>query len=313
MADADKGARYLDAERERRPKMVKPTDLEDAVVALWKSGMPRGDRTGWLSVDEFYSVAPGHLTIVTGWPSSGKSEWVDALLMNLAPRGWLFAVHSPENLPHEQHLGKLLEKFFRKPFPHGPTDRISIEEIRDGLDAIAQHFHFIRPGRVDDSLSLTDIIEASEEFFVADTSEQKHGLLIDPWNELENLRPREMSETDFIGHSLRKLKAWARAHKVHVWIVAHPRKIPRSDDGKLPVPTPDSISDSQHWWNKADVNITVHRDLHADTEAVDIYVQKVRFKHIGKRGRATLKFDKVTGTYAEFLKSVTTGRAPYSD
>ena len=27
----------------------------------------------------------------------------------------------------------------------------------------------------------------------------------------------------------------------------------------------------------------------------------------------TLKFDKVTGTYAEFLKSVTSGRAPYSD
>ena len=43
----------------------------------------RGVSTGWNSVDEYYRVVPGELTIVTGVPNSGKSEWIDALLYNI--------------------------------------------------------------------------------------------------------------------------------------------------------------------------------------------------------------------------------------
>lgn len=43
-------------------------------------------------------VVPGELTIVTGVPNSGKSEWIDALLCNLNHSvGWKFALCSMEN------------------------------------------------------------------------------------------------------------------------------------------------------------------------------------------------------------------------
>ena len=43
-------------------------------------------------------MVPGELTIVTGVPNSGKSEWIDALLINLALREqWTFAMCSMEN------------------------------------------------------------------------------------------------------------------------------------------------------------------------------------------------------------------------
>lgn len=46
----------------------------------------------------FFQVLPGELTIVTGVPNSGKSEWIDALLCNLNHReGWTFALCSMEN------------------------------------------------------------------------------------------------------------------------------------------------------------------------------------------------------------------------
>lgn len=46
----------------------------------------------------FYQVVPGELTIVTGVPNSGKSEWIDALLCNLNEiAGWKFALCSMEN------------------------------------------------------------------------------------------------------------------------------------------------------------------------------------------------------------------------
>jgi hypothetical protein len=42
-------------------------------------------------------VIPGELTIVTGVPNSGKSEWIDALLANLAEQhDWCFALCSME-------------------------------------------------------------------------------------------------------------------------------------------------------------------------------------------------------------------------
>src|SRR5690606_17801830 len=66
-----------------------------------------------------------------------------------------------------------------------------------------------------------------------------------------------------------------------------------------PVPTPYDISGSAHWYNKADNIITVHRNQAEQTQDVDIHVQKVRFKHIGHIGVATLKYDKVTARYFE--------------
>lgn len=42
-------------------------------------------------------IVPGELTIVTGIPNSGKSEWIDALLCNLSENeGWSFAMCSME-------------------------------------------------------------------------------------------------------------------------------------------------------------------------------------------------------------------------
>lgn len=60
-------------------------------------------------------VVPGELTIVTGLSNSGKSEWLDALTVNLAEQyGWRFAMCSLENTVTE-HGRKLMEKYTRKP------------------------------------------------------------------------------------------------------------------------------------------------------------------------------------------------------
>jgi twinkle protein len=46
-------------------------------------------------------VVPGELTVVTGVPNSGKSEWLDALAVNLMKgHGWSIAYCSLENPPN---------------------------------------------------------------------------------------------------------------------------------------------------------------------------------------------------------------------
>jgi twinkle protein len=276
-----------------------PCQLLPAVEALWHAGLPPGDRTGWPSLDRHYTVAEGQVTVVTGWPGSGKSEWLDALLVNLMRQDWHTAYFSPENLPTEIHHVKLLEKISGKPFGPGPTERMTIEDIRKFTIDFGAKFSWIEAPTDESSLSAQQVIEAATPW-LDNFRGKRRGLVIDPWNELEHWRPPALSETEYISKTLSFVRRWARQTKVHVWIVAHPQKMRREADGKLPVPKPDMISGSQHWWNKADNAITVWRDMEKpEDQAVDIHVQKIRFKHIGRPGVVGLRYDRVTGRYHE--------------
>lgn len=297
MADAEKGAAFLDAQAAQRPAIVMPTDLLARVQQLWRDGLPPGDRTGWPSLDKLYTVMPGQLTVVTGWPSSGKSEWLDALLVNLMRQGWKTAIFSPENHPLEFHATKLIEKVSGKPFGHGPTERVAFEDIPEHLDDLSS-FAFLTSVS-GDAIPAHAIIDAVTPW-LSQYEGQKRGLVIDPWNELEHWRPPNLSETEYVSQTLSMLRGWARANAVHVWVVAHPRNLRRDEGVKLSPPRLDQISGSQHWWNKADCGITVHRDQTPGAAMeVEIHVQKCRFKHVGKIGVTALRYDIVTGRYHE--------------
>lgn len=303
MANAEKGATFLDAETARKPKILGPLAHREELHELWRNGLRPGDRTGWPSLDKFYTVAPGQLTVITGWPGAGKSEWLDALLVNISKQGWKVAIFSPENQPVGLHIAKLLEKRCGKPFGAGPTERMSMEEVDEVADELEQSFGFMQCGT--GALSTKDVLESATPFL--EKCEGKRALVIDPWNELEHWRPSDRSETEYVSQTLSMIRNWARMNNVHVFIVAHPQKM-RREEGKLPIPRPDMISGSQHWWNKADAAICVWRDFdNLDSQNVDIHVQKVRFKHIGRPGLVTLRYDRVTGRYAEIIRQVTAG------
>ena len=68
-----------------RSAHVSPSSLFTETLKLYEGGgWPKGTSTGWRSLDELYTIGLGQWTAVTGVPGSGKSEWVDALLVNLA-------------------------------------------------------------------------------------------------------------------------------------------------------------------------------------------------------------------------------------
>ncbi|MGH7114917.1 MAG: toprim domain-containing protein [Stellaceae bacterium] len=50
-------------------------DFVDEVLSLYRDGRRRGLSTGWASLDEHMTVRPGEVSIVTGIPNSGKSEF----------------------------------------------------------------------------------------------------------------------------------------------------------------------------------------------------------------------------------------------
>ncbi len=260
---------------------------------IYDKGIGRGETTGYPTVDEIYTIAPGQLTIVTGHPSSGKSEFVDQLMVNLAQeKGWRHAICSFENEPR-LHIAKLVSKYMRKPFFDGPTPRMTKRELEQGKSFVQSNFSFLY--QADGSLASLDSI--LERLRVAVMRHGIRGAVIDPYNYIA--KPKDVAETDWISNMLSQVRLFAQAHEVHVWFVAHPTKMMRGTDGKLPVPNGNDISGSAAWWAKADCGISVHRPDPAHSPVSEIHSWKCRFSWIGKQGKAALIYSLATSTYSE--------------
>jgi twinkle protein len=271
-------------------------DFAEETFALYRDGRKRGFSTGWKSLDEFMTIRPGELSVVTGVPGSGKSEFIDALAVNLASAcGWRFALCSFENPPGEQ-IAKLAEKFSGLPFWDGPTRRMSEADLERAMDWIADRFLLIRFD--DEAPTIEAILEKAR---AAVMRHGIRGLVIDPYNEIEHRRPSNMTETEYVSQLLGMVKRFAQRHGVHVWFVAHPAKLQRESGGSRPVPTLYDISGSANWVNKADLGIVIHREPERDPTRVEILVRKVRFKSVGRIGAAALRWDRITGRYAELV------------
>jgi twinkle protein len=279
--------------------------IRERVRALYEAGgLPKGSSTGWPAIDELYTVGLGQWTCITGTPNSGKSEWLDAVMVNLAKREpWKFVIYSPENFPLELHHSKLIEKYIGRPFNPGPNQRASVDEVDEAEAWMDGKFYFAKP----EQPTIQAILDEAVKFVsIGNPPRWKTGIVIDPWNQLEHYRMQGMSETEYVSLILSIVINWVREHNCHLWLIAHPAKMQKTKDGSLPIPTPHDISGSAHFWNKADNCITVYRDQREYTkQEVQIHVQKVRFKHIGHIGVAELLYDRVTGRYHTALKSIT--------
>jgi twinkle protein len=211
-------------------------------------------------------LAKGYMSIITGYPSSGKSEFLDMLLVNLAvmPTGWKTLYYSPENHPIQQHMCKLAEKFIGK-----PQFEFTVNETRDSLEWLDSRFMWMYP----EVPKLDIILGLAEEAFILEGFD---AMVIDPWNEVLHDKSQGLT-SDYLSEALMKVRRFGRKYDVHMFIVAHP-KLPILDkNGCYPKPELYSISDGAMWRNKADYGWTAHRaDL--SKHEIEIHVQKCKYK-----------------------------------
>jgi len=259
----------------------------DSVDEKYLNGQGKGVSTGYECLNELYTIVPGQLSIVTGWPSSGKSNFVDQVCVNLAKqKDWRFMMASFEN-PPEEHIIKLCEIFLSKPFYSGPTPRMTNEELTLAKAWVKDHFLFLDVAN--GGTGLESILQRAQ---AAVGRIGIRGMVIDPYNYID--AERTGTETENINHMLTRVNAFAKSNGVHTWFVAHPAKMQR-EGVDLPVPDGMAISGSMSWWAKADVGLTVHRQ----PDDVMIKVWKARWRWVGRLGKASLHYDIPTGTYAQ--------------
>ena len=270
--------------------------FRDRIHAFYTKPRESGVKLGMNEFDNLIRFDRGYLNIITGIPTHGKSEFLDFVLVKLMKKHlWNFVVFSPENYPLEIHFNKLAEKYHERNM--WDADKTTVSEA---IDELTKHFDFI--DATEEDLNLDSILGSC---IAVKSKKRVDALIIDPWNEIEMQRPAAMSESEYSGTCLRKLRKFARKNNLCIFLVAHPTKMQREKtrEGnvtqKYHVPTLYDISGSANFYNKADNGIVVYRDF--EQNKVVVYVKKVKFKNYGRLGAVDFSYNRDTGCYSEMV------------
>lgn len=261
-------------------------EFADPFDRLYSDGLPRGVSTGIPSLDPFFTVNPGMVTIVTGIPSHGKSDLIDQICLNLAEgRGWRTVYCSFEK-PVELHMVQLSEKVNGKQFFEPRTQlqklypRMTEEEKDYARSFINDHFTFMDHRR-GGPMEINEILDHASAAIL------RHGcrnLVIDPfnWVDLDSIKG-DGRATNAINNMLTALQQFAKEKDCHVFFVAHPRKFDSHVGTKKVVPRGNDIAESNAWEAKADFGLSVWRDKFNGGPS-EVHIWKVKWSWLGREG-----------------------------
>lgn len=265
--------------------IIKIDSLLPDIIDLYENGLSKGLDIDFNEIDQYVTWEFGRLAIVTGIPSSGKSEFVDYLVVKLNIKyGYKAAYFTPENYPLKIHYAKIHEKISGKKFK-----KIESDNFYTVYEYIKDNFHYILN---EDDMKVETILASAKSLI------RQYGvkiLVIDPYNKLEHIEKIGESETKYINKFLNILTDFARFNDVLIFLVAHPVKLQKGE-----VPNLYSISGSAHFYNRCDYGFTVDRkrdDNNLMLNEIDVHWQKIRFRNLGEQGISSLIYNYNNGRF----------------
>ena len=248
-------------------------DIEGEITDFVRNGFKRGYQIGLSNFDDIFSTYTGQFITVTGIPSSGKSDFVDQMVVGYNQNyQWKTAFASPENAPTFLHAHKLMRKVWQ--------DMPTKEDIGgDRWKAIAAH--------VNDNFFFIDMERYTLESVLRKGAElvKRKGikcLVIDPFNKIRDVDCKTEDVNRYTMEYLTKIEIFAKKYDVLVIVVAHPTKMYKDKDGKIEEPTMYNIKGGGEWYDASYHGLLVHRDY--DNKTVKAKVLKVKFQNLGENG-----------------------------
>ena len=262
-------------------------DIEDEITDFVKNGFKRGYQIGIPNFDNIFSTYTGQFITVTGIPSSGKSDFVDQMVVGYNNNyQWKTAFASPENAPTYLHAHKLMRKVWQD-MPS--RDDIGTDKWNQVADHVNDNFFFIDMERY----TLESVLRKGAELV------KRKGikcLVIDPFNKIRDVDCKTEDVNRYTMEYLTKIETFAKKYDVLVFIVAHPTKMYKDKDGKIEEPTMYNIKGGGEWYDASYHGILVHRDYEAKT--VKAKILKVKFQNLGENGaEAYFKWEPRSGCF----------------
>jgi len=262
-------------------------DIEGEITDFVRNGFKPGFQVGLQNFDDIFSTYTGQFITVTGIPSSGKSDFVDQMVVGYNQNyGWKTAFASPENAPTYLHAHKIMRKVWQ-----GMPSAADIHS--DKWNQIADH--------VNDNFYHIDMERYTLESVLRKGAElvKRKGikcLVIDPFNKVRDVDCKTEDVNRYTMEYLSKIEIFAKKYDVLVFIVAHPTKMYKDGNGKIEEPTMYNIKGGGEWYDASYHGILVHRDY--ENRTVKAKVLKVKFQNLGENGaEAHFKWEPKSGCF----------------
>ena len=274
-------------------------DIEDELKDFVKNGFKPGFQVGLKNFDDIFSTYTGQFITVTGIPSSGKSDFVDQMVVGYNKNyGWKTAFASPENQPTYLHAHKLMRKTWQD-MP-SPGD-IGSNKWKEVTSHVNDNYYFIDM----DKYNLEAVLRKGAELV------KRKGikcLVIDPFNKVRDVNAHSDDVNRYTMDYLAKIETFCRKYDVLTFIVAHPTKMYKGQDGKIEEPTMYNIKGGGEWYDASYHGLLVHRDY--DRNTTKVKVLKVKFQNLGENGaEAHFTWEPKSGSFIPEL-SVNAGNEP---
>jgi twinkle protein len=262
-------------------------DIEGEITDFVKNGFKPGFQVGLPNFDEIFSTYTKQFITVTGIPSSGKSDFVDQMVVGYNQQyGWKTAFASPENQPTYLHAHKLMRKVWGDMPNVGDIGGAKWNEVAEHVN---DHFYFIDMDKYD----LDSVLRKGAELV------KRKGikcLVIDPYNKVRDINAKTDDVNRYTMDYLMKIETFAKKYDCLVFIVAHPTKMMKGQDGKIQEPTMYNIKGGGEWYDASYHGLLVHRDYDAGTTKVKVL--KVKFQNLGENGaEAHFTWDRASGRF----------------
>ena len=262
-------------------------DIEAEVTDFVENGFKPGYQVGLQNFDDIFSTYTGQFITVTGIPSSGKSDFVDQMVIGYNENyGWKTAFASPENAPTYLHAHKLMRKSWQGMPTRGDIKGDKWNRVADHIN---DNFFFIDMERY----TLESVLRKGAELV------KRKGikcLVIDPFNKIRDVDSKTEDINRYTMEYLTKIESFAKKFDVLVFIVAHPTKMYRDKDGQIEEPTMYNIKGGGEWYDASYHGILVHRNYEEKT--VKAKILKVKFQNLGENGaEAHFKWDAASGCF----------------
>jgi len=248
-------------------------DIEDELKDFVKNGFKPGFQVGLQNFDNIFSTYTGQFITVTGIPSSGKSDFVDQMVVGYNQLyGWKTAYASPENQPVYLHAHKLMRKHWQDMPRVGDIGGDKWEQVSNHVN---DNYFFIDM----DKYSLEAVLRKGAELV------KRKGikcLVLDPFNKIRDIDAKSDDVNRYTMDYLAKIEAFCKKYDVLTFIVAHPTKMYKTQDGKIEEPTMYNIKGGGEWYDASYHGLLVHRDYEAKTTKVKVL--KVKFQNLGENG-----------------------------
>jgi twinkle protein len=248
-------------------------DIQDELKDFVKNGFKPGFQVGLKNFDKIFSTYTGQFITVTGIPSSGKSDFVDQMVVGYNNiYGWKTAFASPENQPTYLHAHKLMRKTWQDMPGVGDIGSDKWDQV---TETVNNNYFFIDMDRY----TLESVLRKGAELV------KRKGikcLVIDPFNKIRDVDCKTEDVNRYTMEYLTKIEMFAKKYDVLVFIVAHPTKMYKGSDGKIEEPTMYNIKGGGEWYDASYHGLLVHRDYDARTTKVKVL--KVKFQNLGENG-----------------------------